>query len=251
MKRFISICFFITCITAKINAQQFIEKATIEFEVKSNIQKTLGNGDWVEMIKDKLPTFKISYYNFTFANNQSFYKMDRYDSKSLVIPEWLRRDDEENEWFIDHTTGIYQTKKSIQGSPLNIKDSLTGIEWKLVNENMTIAGFNCRKAVGKIFDSVYVFVVYTEEIPISGGPCNINGLPGMIMGMTIPRLFTSWIATKVNVVSVNEAIIKPATAKKIYRKKEFNDLLLTMSKDWGRDEESKNQIARFIWNSFL
>ena len=146
---------------------------------------------------------------------------------------------------------MYQTKKSIEGSPLNIKDSLTNIEWKLINENMSIADFNCRKAVGKIFDSVYVFVYYSEEIPISGGPCNVTGLPGMIMGMTIPRLFTSWIATKVNVVSVNESIIKPASAKKIYHKKEFNNLLIDITKDWGWDEESKARKARFVWNSFL
>ena len=88
---------------------------------------------------------------------------------------------------------------------------------------MTIAGFNCRKAVGKIFDSVYIFVFYAEEIPISGGPCAIRGLPGMIMGMTIPRLYTSWIATKVNVVSVNENVIKPSAAKKMYFKKEYKD----------------------------
>lgn len=235
----------------KLNAQQFIEKATIEFEVKSNIQKTLGDGDWVELIKDKLPTFKTVYYNFTFANNKSFYKLDHYDSKSLIIPEWLRNDEEENEWFTDYTAGTYQSKKSIEGTPFNIKDSLTNIEWKLINENTIIAGFNCRKAVGKIFDSVYVFVFYCEEIPISGGPCTITGLPGMIMGMTIPRLYTSWIATKVNVVSVNEAIIKPAASKKIYRKKEFNDLLLDKAKDWGWDENSKARIARFVWNSFL
>jgi GLPGLI family protein len=250
MKQIISL-FFIICMSMKLNAQQFIEKATIEFEVKSNIQKTLGDGDWVEMIKDKIPTFKTAYYNFTFANNKSFYKLDHYDSKSLIIPEWLRSDEEENEWFTDYTTGTYQCKKSIEGTPLNIKDSLTNIEWKLINENTVIAGFNCRKAVGKIFDSVYVFVFYCEEIPISGGPCTITGLPGMIMGMTIPRLYTSWIATKVNVVSVNEAIIKPAASKKIYRKKEFNDLLLDKTKNWGWDENSKARIARFVWSSFL
>ena len=128
MKRIVTVCFII-CMTLKVNAQQFIEKATIEFEVKTNFQKSLGNGDWAEMLKDKMPTFKTAYYNFTFANNKSFYKLDRYDSKSLVIPEWLkRRDDEENEWFIDYATGIYQEKRSIEGSPLNIKDSLTHIE---------------------------------------------------------------------------------------------------------------------------
>ena len=250
MKRIIIACLII-CIATQVNAQQFIEKAMIEFEVKTNFQKSLGNDDWMEMIKDKMPTFKTGYYNFTFANNKSFYKMDHYDSKSLVIPEWLRRDDEENEWYIDYDTKMLQAKKNVYGTPFNIKDSLTAIEWKLVNENMIIAGYNCRKAVGKIFDSVYVFVYYSEEITISGGPCSITGLPGMILGMTIPRLYTSWIATKINVVAVNEGVIKPSTAKKIYVKKEYRDILIDKTKDWGWDEDSKAQKQRFIWDKFL
>ncbi len=39
-------------------AQQFISKAVIEYEVKSNIQKSMGNNMWDEMMKDNLPTFK-------------------------------------------------------------------------------------------------------------------------------------------------------------------------------------------------
>jgi GLPGLI family protein len=250
MKRIFTVCFII-CMAMKVNAQQFIEKATIEFEVKTNIQKTIGSGTWSEMIKDKLPTFKTGYYNFTFANNKSFYKMDHFDPKSLVIPEWMRKDDEENEWYADFNTGIMQAKKNVVGSQLDIKDSVTAIEWKLVNESMTIAGFNCRKAVGKIFDSVYVFVYYTEEIPISGGPCSISGLPGMILGMTIPRLYTSWVATKINVNGINESIIKPAAAKKTLTRKEFRDILIDKTNDWGGDEEDKAQKARFIWDKFL
>ena len=60
--------------------------------------------------------------------------------KPSAIRYRSNHDEEENEWFIDYTTGMYQSKKSIEGSPLNIKDTLTKIEWKLINENMTIAG---------------------------------------------------------------------------------------------------------------
>ena len=93
-----------------------------------------------------------------------------------------------------------------------------------------IAGFNCRKAVTKIFDSVYVFAFYTDEIIISGGPCSINGLPGMILGVTIPRLYTSWIATKVMLNGVDENTIKPVTVRRIIDLKTLETTLMNEPK---------------------
>ncbi len=60
-----------------------------------------------------------------------------------------------------------------------------------------IAGYECRKALTIINDSVYVVAFYTDKILLKGGPEGFNGLPGMIMGMAIPRLQTTWFATKV------------------------------------------------------
>ena len=165
----------------------------IEFEVKTNLKKSLGNNIFSDMIKDNISTFKTGYYHFTFANNKSFYKLDHFATDGALLPDWFKKDDEENAWYSDYNTRTYQALKNVVGSPVNISDSLPAIEWKLLNENLTIAGFNCRKAVGKIFDSVFVFVFYAEEIPISGGPCSISGLPGMIMGMTIPFILVVWI----------------------------------------------------------
>jgi GLPGLI family protein len=57
------------------------------------------------------------------------------------------------------------------------------IEWKLSpNETREFAGFMCRKATGVIFDSVYVFAFYTDEITVSGGPMGLHGLPGYDYG---------------------------------------------------------------------
>jgi GLPGLI family protein len=108
------------------------------------------------------------------------------------------------------------------------------IDWKLSpTETREIAGFNCRKATGVIFDSVYVFAFYTDEITISGGPMGINGLPGMILGVTIPRMFTSYIATKLQVAGVD---VRTITAPQKGKKKEFSELrnnLQRVSKNWG------------------
>jgi GLPGLI family protein len=234
-----------------LSAQQFINKATVEFEVKKSILKDMGNNMWDEMMKENLPPFKISYFNFTFSNNKSIYKFNHLDEK-IKLPEHMKREEEENEWYTNYTNNIFEMKKGIMGSPFYIKDSLPSIEWKITNERRVIAGFNCRKAVGKIFDSVYVFAFYTDEIMISGGPCSINGLPGMILGVTIPRLFTSWIATKVMINDVNETTIKPASTKKTFPIKEFKNLLTDRTKEWEEYyKDDKSVATRFLWNALL
>jgi GLPGLI family protein len=213
-----------------------------------------GNSVWAEMMQENLPTFKTAYFKFSFANGRSLYKLDRFDdSGPQKIPDYMKRDDEENEWYCDYTKGEINMKKSIFGTPFFIKDSLQKIQWRFSNENRVIAGFNCRKAIGKIYDSVYVFAFYTDEITITGGPGNISGLPGMIMGVTIPRLYTSWIVTKLSLDVVDESKIKPQTAKKPTTTKEFRGLLLDRSKDWGGsdDEEGKKWVNNFLWTAML
>ena len=244
---------FIIVSAGKINAQIFIDKATIEYEVKANIKKNMGNGSWEEMMKDKLPTFKTGFYTFTFADNKSIYKFDHWPEKERM-PDYMRKDDESNNWYFDHNTGKMILQKNIFGSTFNIEDSILKLEWTLTSENRNIAGFNCKKAVAKMFDSVYVFAFYTDEIMISGGPCSINGLPGMIMGVTIPRLFTSWIATKVSVNNVAVSTIQPSTAKKYYTIPFIKKTIEDRTKDWysaDESDENKQQKNRFIWTALL
>jgi GLPGLI family protein len=253
MKRIIIITAMTVCGAFTTKGQQFISKGNIEFEVKQNMKKLWsGNDVWSEMLLENISTFKTAYFKFSFADGKSLYKLDRFD-EGAKLPDFLKRDDEENEWYTDYNKGELNMKKSVFGTPFFIKDSLQKIQWRFSNENRVIAGFNCRKAIGKIYDSVYVFAFYTDEITITGGPCGINGLPGMIMGVTIPRLYTSWIVTKLSLEGVDESNIKPQTAKKTSTVKEYRGLLLDRSKDWGGgdDEEGKKWVNQFLWSAML
>ena len=239
---------------AELHAQLFISKARIEYEVKSNIKKTLGNNMFDQMMRETVPTFKTAYYTFSFADNKSIYKFDHWDENEK-IPAFLKKSDEENIWFTDYNTGKLNIQKNIYGSNLVVEDSIRQLKWKLTNENRMIAGFNCRKAVAIMFDSVYVFAFYTDEITIPGGPCSINGLPGMIMGVTIPRLYTSWIATKVMLEGVDVKAIKPIASKSQFTMKNLEAFLNERTKDWySSDEENveiQQQKARFLWTTLL
>lgn len=225
------------------NAQHFINAGNIEFEVKKNNHKMFGDGMFAEMAKEQFPQFSISYYNFNFNDNKSLYKFNRYDEKNRLPSGFSNEDD--NIWYSDYTAGTFTNQKFVFDNTYLMDGALTKINWKLSpTETREIAGFNCRKATGIIFDSVYVFAFYTDEITISGGPMGINGLPGMVLGITIPRMFSSWIATKVELAVDTKKITPPLKGKK----KPADELRTTVqkaTKDWG----SWGQQA--VWSIFI
>ena len=237
-------------------AQQFITKASIEYEVKSNVKKTMFNFFMNDDFKDQIPTFKTGYYTFTFADNKSDYKFDHWSDDSRKVPTYLKTDDESNNWYTDYNTGKLIMQKILWGSQLIVEDSVRKLQWRITNDTRVIAGFNCRKAVAIMFDSVYVFAFYTDEIMISGGPCSIGGLPGMILGVTIPRLYTSWIATKVSVTNVNEKDIKPVNTKKTLTVQSLKATVVDHTNDWYSDDaefnkEIQQQKSRTLWQTLL
>jgi GLPGLI family protein len=224
-------------------AQVFIEKGMIEYEVNLNNHKALGEGTWAEMIRDKIPKLSTSYYQLTFDTDKSIYLFSRKDEKTKA--PWGNDGAEDNIWYNDYANDNFIQQKSVFGDTYILTDSLIKIDWKMTNESRVIAGFNCRKAVGKLFDSVYVFAFYTDEITISGGPMSLHGLPGMIMGITIPRMFCSWVATKLEVNGVNYSkIIAPVKGRK-KKAKELQETVVKATKDWG------NWGQQAVWNIFL
>jgi GLPGLI family protein len=242
MKRLILISFLGFQVAA--NGQQFINNGMIEYEVRTNNHKIFGDGIWAEMFKDKIPQFSTTYYQLTFNGDRAAYKFDHRDERTKV--PWSRGEEEDNFWYSDYEKGTFTHRKFVFDDTYLLSDSLMKIDWKMVpNETREIAGFNCRKAVGIIFDSVYVFAFYTDEITTTGGPMGIHGLPGMILGITIPRMYTSWIATKLQVNGVNTSIIAEPQKGKRKKAAELQESVKKATSDWGTWGQQS------IWNIFL
>ena len=230
-------------LSAPLSAQQFISKGMIEYEVKKNNHKAMGDGTWAEMFKDKVPKLSTTYYQLTFDTDKSIYKFNRKDETTKT--PWNNEGSEDNIWYNDYANENFVQQKSVFGDTYILADSLIKIDWKITNENRQIAGFNCRKAIGKLFDSVYVFAFYTDEITLSGGPMSLHGLPGMIMGITIPRMFCSWVATKLQINGIDGSKIIAPTKGKKKKAKELQETVVKLSKDWGSWGQQE------VWGIFL
>jgi GLPGLI family protein len=156
-----------------------------------------------------------------------------------------------NSIFIDHNTKQTVTKKSIIGQDYLIKDSLSNIKWRITKETRTIAGYECRKAIGRIYDTVYVVAFYSEQFVMPAGPEAIQGLPGMILGLAIPRYNATWFATKVELANFNETEIVPPAKGKKTTKKELVDEYIQKLKGYGMKDLKLNEIEGQLFNKYV
>jgi GLPGLI family protein len=240
-----SLFIFTTTILAQ---EDFMSKGVVQYEVKMNNHKNFMNDEgednsWYEQMKEFVPKISTYFYTLKFADNKSIFQ---YKDK-VVTPQkmWGEDEFEDNVWYFDYEKGISTKQKNIFSEVYKLEDSIKKIKWKLLpNENREFIGFNCKKAMGVLYDSVYIFAYYTDAITISGGPMSINGLPGLIMGLTIPRLNFSCIATTFTPLVTESDIVAPKKGK-VRPPTELYNRLKERTKDWGKYGQ------KAIWQSFL
>jgi GLPGLI family protein len=232
---------------AYANAQQFITRGKIEFERKINVHKQFeGDGEWIQEIKKSIPQYDVTYFDFYFDGNKSVYKPGREnpDARGSNMG-WNQGPARENVIHTNYETQSFIGQKQVFETTYLIQDSLRKIEWKYTTDTRKIAGFNCRKATGIIMDSVYIFAFFTDEIMVTGGPEGFNGLPGMILGIAIPRIHTTWFATKLQLVDVTAKDLAAPTKGKKTTIPDLEKSLQSSLKDWGK------WANRNIWNIML
>ncbi len=245
MKQLI-IVLFASLVCVSLSAQQiFITKGKIEFEKKENIYKAIemnvsdwGDDEqdqeiWIERIKKNMPQFAINYFDLYFDETKSLFKPGR-ETPGQKSDLWFQSPANENVVSTNLENGGFTAQKNIFGKLFLIQDSARKVEWRITSETREIAGFNCRKAVGRTLDSIYVVAFYTDQILATGGPESFNGLPGMILGLAIPRLNTTWFATKLEVAPVKDADMNAPSKGKKETETSFTKTLQDLMKDWGK-----------------
>lgn len=246
MKRFLFFTGIIMMSVAGRPQTVFIKKGNIEFERKTNTYRLYFSGEeensFLETFKKMVPQFKIDHFNLIFNEEKSVYKMGKQDNEDKT--GFFESPASENTVYKDFNQQISVSQKQVFESQFLISDSLKNLEWKLLPETRTIAGFLCRKALTKICDSVVVVAFYTNEIIPSGGPESFGGLPGMILELAIPRLYTTWTATKLEQIKdTDEKTIVPPTKGKKANQKE----MISKVNEGTKDETWQNFHSRALW----
>ena len=221
--------------TSLLAQANFFSSIKVEYEKTTSVRQLMKdlqeNNSWYEQNKDRYPVSVLSYYEFTGDTARSIYKPGKEVPADPRL--WWRPVADKNVVYNEYSTGRTISQKPVFEETFLMEDSLLNIKWKITTDLRNIAGYECRKAIGLINDSITVFAFYSDELLINGGPEGLHGLPGMILGVGIPRLHCTWFATKVEVNGVNlKPVAPPAKGKKVNRT-EMMTRLGKLADEWG------------------
>ncbi|MEI7628783.1 MAG: GLPGLI family protein [Bacteroidota bacterium] len=216
---------------------QFITKGRIMYEKTVNQHKPLeeegSDNDWWKEMMKSYPKLVKDQFELKFNETKSVYKLQKENTDNKYM--WGSKPNETDNVINDITNQSISIQREIFENTYLIKDSLRNFEWKITQETREIAGFECKKAVTKICDSVVVVAFYTDQIPVSAGPESMGGLPGMILGLAIPRMYTTWFATKLELVEPTIQQLNPIQKGKKVNWVQLNSELKKGMKDWGKN----------------
>jgi GLPGLI family protein len=226
-------------IPARAQHTIFLSQGKIEFQRSINVyaqmeQNTNGENDpWIELRKKMSNHFKTAYFDLLFNNGKSLYRPGRESDDRDMFGFW-QSPAQDNTVYSDLESEKATSVKHVFEQAFLVQDTIRQIKWKITDETRNIVGFNCRRANAIIMDSIYVVAFYTDEIVTTGGPESFTGLPGMILGISLPHQHISWFATKVEAIAIPETqVVPPAKGKKVDNAA-LQNTLRPILKDWGR-----------------
>jgi len=247
MKYIVLISILFSLHTGSSAQVKFISSGHIEYEKRVNqfsyYDKEDDEAPWVVEMKKVFPKMVSETYFLDFNENKSVFKLAKENTDVKYM--WGRKPSETDVTVKDVKNNQISLQRDIFEQTYLVKDSLQNYEWKISNETRLIAGFECKKAVTKICDSVYIVAFYTDEITVSSGPESFGGLPGMILGLAVPRLQVTWFATKVDIKEPTEAMLNPKQKGKAVNWEVYQKDLNKAMKDWGK------YGSKVLWNSLL
>ena len=186
--KFILILLFFGVCEAQTNGCAIYDKEWINLFSDSAEGRKLKNNDpktyqeYKEIEQEQTELTKELKYILEFTHKESLFFleeiMDKDNSPSLQLAAgpfqgvyYQNIETHKNIWQLDSYDGRYLIK-------------LDKKNWKLEKEKKLIYGYTCYKATIRNNDEI-VEAWYTPEIPLNYGPMGYNGLPGMILGLTV------------------------------------------------------------------
>jgi GLPGLI family protein len=245
---FILLLGFVFCFHT-VNAQpDIIQAGFVEYEKKVNMHKWMEDNSWTRELKDRLPVYRTTYFNLRFDSARAVYKVGKEPAEDRWKNMWMQPNQEDNVTIQHFEKATYTAIKQVFEKKYLVQDSLIPIVWRITDETRTIAGFDCRKAVGKLYDSLYVVAFYTDQIALPAGPEIYHGLPGLILGLAFPRYYTTWFATRVELTIPKQSEFEISAGKST--KTTQAELMRTVKEvvqRWGTEEEKQ----RYFWSIVL
>ncbi|MDZ7899421.1 MAG: GLPGLI family protein [Arcicella sp.] len=205
-------------------------------EKRKQIEEQMPDPNIREMIFKKLEENSKSLMTLSFNQDVSSYKLSDgqgIDSKVKSLGEGTGKS-----YFKDLQKQSYISQADVLGKSFLITDNLKKINWKLTGDGKQIGKMACQKAtatVGKYEVEAY----FALEIPVSSGPANYWGLPGLIVELKEKGGKTFAFKEFKDEKPSDDQLMIPTEGKKVSQK-EYDEILAQKTKELTGGSDATN-----------
>ncbi|MBU3681003.1 MAG: GLPGLI family protein [Flavobacterium sp.] len=234
--------------------------STADFKARMQFNKDM-TPDMQKMIEDRMKSMFEKTYHLFFSRTTSVYKEEEKleaAGQSTGVRIMSNMMGSGGSFYKNTKDKTYTVDKEFMGKEFLIQDSLPNLAWKLESETKQIGGYNCFKATaireasktdfrnfrmkkkedekkeetGKtnLLDEldlpkeIAITAWYTPEIPISQGPENYWGLPGLILEVNDGK--TTILCSKVVLNLKDKVEIKAPTKGEEITQKKYDETVI-------------------------
>ena len=264
----------LTLLVTRVNAQDFQGLATYKSKRKIEIKldSTQVNSEMHQQMMEMLKKQFEKTFNLSFNKEASIYKEEEalappQPSGVQVVVAFAGGSDI---LYKNTKDQRYTNQNDLFGKIFLIKDKLKPIEWKLESETKNIGEYTCFKAtttreqekrVGGIsinkekdldadedkapeMETITITAWYTPQIPVSTGPGNYYGLPGLILEVNDGT--ETVICSKIVLNPKNEIDISEPKNGKEVTQAEFDEIMdkkmKEMQERYNSERKDGNEI---------
>lgn len=243
MKKLIFIIFSLA-LTIGVTAQS--GKITYKETMKLNIKLDDAQGG---QLADMLPRENVSEKILLFTPTATFYEQKEKNEEQMVtenngIATSINIVQPDNKVYYDLKNQKKTEQRDFLGRNFLIESEPDTLNWKITGKQKTIAGRNCMEATTQYKENK-ISAWFTPEIPVSSGPGNLHGLPGMILHADINDGQQIITATQISLEPIDaKGIAKPQKGKKV-TKAEFEKIVEEKNKELGNGSGG-NAVIKII-----
>ena len=213
---------------------------TYEETIKLEIQLPPG----MEHMEAQIPSARTANKHLFFNETASLMK-DAPESEDEEGNDdvWVQSDDvhiemrmetPDNETYVNFEEGQVVEKRDFLGRTFLITGETATLAWRLTDERSEFLGYMAQKATA-VRDSTTIEAWFTPEIPVSAGPSEFGGLPGLILVLNIDDGQRSYVAKDLSLDALAaDTIVAPTKGKKVTRE-EFDEIVEKKMEEMGAE----------------
>jgi GLPGLI family protein len=130
------------------------------------------------------------------------------------------------------TDGSYVEVREFLGRNFRIQSDPPSFAWRLTGEQASFLGYPVFQAVAE-HEGTSLEAWFTPDIPVSAGPAQYGGLPGLILTLAVDSSRVTYTATAIDTVSAVGKVAPPTDGSKVSRE-EYNKIVAEKTAEAAR-----------------